>query len=357
LLTRLLSEETRRQRLNPVETVTSLMRQPYSLPGPTIELLFAVAAWHHRNRLAFYRLGESSATPLDSARIHELARYPAKWRVEHFEVPPEEYSFLEELMRLIKSEGSMNPTRSLLEETASRLFSWFDRLPRTNLQLSYHRVPYAGPLIDLLQSEERRLEPRELLLERLPQALGCQPPVRWDEVGDTVLNRFENLRQQLEDAMSDSRRALHEGIRWIFADRVSAARKSTWPALIGRWYATLPQGTELGTDELKVMLSSFSTSFADEEEALNDLLTQLHYPRMETWDRDYADEILERIRQARIEMEWHEYLGMYTERRSAREKASAFIRRILLNAGLPPEDVAELLQSELEQAAWSVRSR
>lgn len=359
LLSRLFSDETRRQRLNPVETVTSLMRPPYSLPGPGVELLFAVAAWHYSNRLAFYRLGDSAPTPLDAARIHELARHPAKWRVEHFEVPPEQSAFLEELLRLIKSDSGMNPARSLIEEAASRLLTWFDRLPRTNLKLSYHRTPYAGALIDLLQNPEHRIHSRELLLERLPQALGCQAPVRWDEVGDTVLNRFENLRQALEDAMAESRRQLHEGIRWIFADRVSAARKSSWPALISRWYASVPASSrnDPGTDELKLMLSAFSSTSTDEEESLDDLMHQLNYPAMETWDRDYADEILERIRQARIEMEWQEYLGMYTERRSAREKASAFIRRILLNAGLPAEDVAELLQSELEQAAWSVRSR
>ncbi len=359
LLSRLLSDETRRQRLNPAETVTALMRPPFSLPGPTVELLFAVAAWHYRHRLAFYRLGDSSATPLDAPRIHELARHPAKWRVEHFEVPPEEHSFLEELLRLIKSDASMNPARSLIEEASSRLLTWFDRLPRTNLKLSYHRTPYAGALIDLLQNPERRGNPRELLLERLPQALGCPPPVRWDEAGDTVLNRFENLRLALEEAMAESRRTLHEGIRWIFADRVSAARKSSWPALISRWHATLPAAVrnDPGTDELKLILSAFSSTSVDEEESLDDLLHQLNYPAMETWDRDYADEILERIRLARIEMEWQEYLGMYTERRSAREKASGFIRKILLNAGLPAEDVAELLQSELEQAAWSVRSR
>lgn len=359
LLSRLLSDETRRQRLNPVETVTALMRPPYSLPGPTVELLFAVAAWHYHHRLAFYRLGESAPTPLDSARIHELARHPAKWRVEHFEVPPEQYGFLEELLRLIKSDTGVNPAHSLIEEASRRLLAWFDRLPRTNLKLSYHRTPYAAALIDLLQNPERRQNPRELLLERLPQALGCPPPVRWDEVGDTVLNRFETLRSVLDDAMAESRRTLHEGIRWIFADRVSAARNTTWTALISRWHATLPQSArnDPGTDELKLMLSAFSSTSTDEEEALNDLLHQLNYPAMDTWDRDYADEILERIRQARIEMEWQEYLGMYTERRSAREKASHFIRRILSNAGLPPEDVAELLQSELEQAAWSVRSR
>ncbi len=359
LLSRLLSEENCRQRLNPVDTVTALMRPPHSLPGPTVELLFGVAAWYWRDRLAFYRLGESAPTPMDGARIHELARHPAKWRVEHFEVPPEEQGFLEELLRLLKPEGPVSPDGSALQETADLLLSWFDRLPPTNLKLAYHRTPYASSLIDLLHQRERPPHPRRLLLQLLPAALGFPAPVRWEEAANTVLNRFENLRQVLEEAMLESRRQLHEGIRWIFADRVSLARQSTWPTLISRWYQTLPASvrSEPGNDELKLMLAAFSNASADEEESLDDLLHELGYPPMSTWDRDYADEVLERIRLARIEMEWQDYLGMYTEQRSAREKASGFIRRVLLNAGLPPEDVAELLQSELEQAAWSVRSR
>ncbi|MEW6282114.1 MAG: hypothetical protein AB1758_26145, partial [Candidatus Eremiobacterota bacterium] len=358
LIQHLLNPELRRQRLNPADAIATLMRPPFSLPAATVELLLAVVAWEWRDRLALYRLGVTESTPVDWPTLYELARQPGRWRLEHFEVPALEHQFLEELCRLIRPDAGPEGSASLVDEAFRLLTEWFDRLPAPQQKLAYHRSPTAGALIDLLQDPEEREEPRILLLDHLPQTLGCFPPIRWDEVGDTVLNRFETTRQALEEAVAETRHHLNDGIRWIFADRVAAARRTPWTALVSKWHSNLPESvrTDPGGDELKILLSAFSSAPSDEDEALDDLLHQLGYPDLDHWEQDFTDEILERIRQARLEMEWQDFGGMYRRQSSPREMALSLIRKVLQHSGLPAEDVAELLQSELEQAAWSIRA-
>src|SRR5690606_33662523 len=91
---------------------------------------------------------------------------------------------------------------------------------------------------------------------------------------------------------------------------------------------------------------------ADEEETLDDLLIELGYPPTASWTRDYTAEIIERVRLARSEMDYADFLGFYPVAPHLRAATAVeLIRRMLNRSELGVRELEEVLQGELEQVA------
>jgi len=320
-----------------------LAAPPYSLPAATRELLLAVVCWRHQGAL---RINGRAPRARD---LMEVVADPGRVRLDYLPLDPELSPFLAGLSHELDPGWQPVEGVSPWRPAARRLLDWFATLSPQSLILGRERTPFNATLIDLLQ-REGSWEGRErvLLEQELPAALGK----RGEEPWNAILERFRLVRRSLARAVPATRELLHLGLRQVFASTAPGDEERGWPGLIAAWYSRLPRTVrdEPQDDVLKAFLGACID--ADEDETLDDLLIELGYPPTASWTRDYTPEIVERVRLARSEMDYADFLGFYPVAPHLRAATAVeLIRRMLNRSGLGLQELEEVLQGELEQVA------
>ncbi len=78
----------------------------------------------------------------------------------------------------------------------------------------------------------------------------------------------------------------------------------------------------------------------------------LGHPPCEQWRHDRSLEILEVFRALREEVEWGAYRTLKFEQPDPEASVRSLVQPVLKRAGLPEEELEDLLVAELEQADW-----
>lgn len=329
-----------RQLTHPGPALRTLAAPPYSLPLATRELLLAVACWRHQGALRL-----EGRTP-NARELMEVVADPERWRLEHVPLDPELAPYLSGLANELEPGWHPMEGVSPWRPVARRLLDWFASLSPQSLILGRERTPFNAPLIDLLGHHEGH--ERALLETELPAALGRDGSEPWN----VILERFRLVRRSLARAVPATRELLHLGLRQVFVSTAPGDEERGWPGLIAAWYSRLPRTVrdEPQDDVLKAFLGACVD--ADEDETLDDLLLELGYPATGKWTRDHTAEIVERVRLARAEMDYADFLGFYPVAPHLRaDTAVELIRRMLNRSELAVSDLEVVLQGELEQVA------
>lgn len=332
-----------RSGIDPGPVLATLAAPPYSLPAATRELLLAVVCWRHQGAL---RRAGQAPTARD---VMEIVAEPAQARLEYRPVDPELVPYLAGLAQDLDPGWQPVEGVSPWRPAARRLVDWFSTLSPQSLILGRERTPFNAALIDLMQRPgQGEGNERALLEDELPAALGRTG----DEPWGVILERFRLVRRSLARALPATRGLIHLGLRQVFASTAPGDEERGWPGLIAAWYSRLPRSVrdEPQDDVLKAFLGACVD--ADEDETLDDLLGELGYPHTSSWTRDYTPEIIERVRLARSEMDYADFLGFYPVAPHLRAATAVeLIRRMLNRSELGVQELEEVLQGELEQVA------
>jgi hypothetical protein len=281
------------------------------------------------------------------ADLMRLVAEPERWRLDYLPIEPEQLDYLTGLARELEPGYQPVPGVSPWRAAARRLLDWFGSLSPQSLTLGRDRTPFNAALIDGLRRNWEG-EERALLESALPAALGRSAAEPWP----VILERYRMARRSLARSVPATRELLHLGLRQIFVSTEPHDQNRGWPGLIGAWYSRLPRAVrdEPQEDALKLLLGACVD--AEEDESLDDLLVELGYPPTTAWTRDYTTEILERVRLARAEMDYADFMGFYPVAPHLRAATAVeLIRRMLWRSELGLAELEEVLQGELEQVA------
>lgn len=343
-----------------LDLVAPLLEPPHSLTPATVELLLAALFWKWPRELGLRRNWQRAQVEgrpelleevVPSAEaLFEMVSAPEDWVVLFVDAEPSQKSFLEGILEnLPRKPGA---TSSLWTAAGEALLAWFEALP-TAARWHAQVDPSFKPVCDLLADSASAEDLRELLEVRLPRALGAPPVFSWQAESEDMLEELIGLCRTLEGLVEARLARLGVGLAEVFAAHAGGDEALEWPARARRWLEGVAEepGRTFWREELRV-LGEQVREVDDPIQAATGLLQALGHPPCEQWRHDRSLEILEVFRALREEVEWGAYRTLKFEQPDPEASVRSLVQPVLKRAGLPEEELEDLLVAELEQADW-----
>ncbi|MGM9992263.1 MAG: hypothetical protein ACI376_05370 [Candidatus Bruticola sp.] len=342
------------------KVVKTLTSAPYGFTPALIELLLALAFWQFRDYLVLHknlirsRLEHSNEelqeVPLSAKVLFDLVSDPSDWEITFTDCTPEQLVYLHGLAALssVNAEGE----RSMWRIAGKSLLAFYKGLSVSSRSAGASGDEEVEKLRTLLEQNSGEIYTRyRVLLEvSIPEVLGFGANFDWATDASKLLNRLKNMLHVLEDIPHQRAASLCSALHSVFASHEGGDDSSSWYSCASAWYssnASLFEGNQKWAEELKSLAAVAECT--NDNEALKVLLHSLDYLPVEEWKTDSNNEIIERFRAMRQDIEWGSYRSSCV---LPSETAAAYgiIKSVLCSAS--PQDLEAFLGTELEWAVW-----
>ncbi|MGM9998126.1 MAG: AAA family ATPase [Candidatus Bruticola sp.] len=342
------------------KVVKTLTGAPYGFTPALIELLLALAFWQFHDYLVLHknlikaRLEHSNEAleevSLNAKVLFDLVSNPSDWEMTFTDCTPEQLPYLQGITKLspVNAEGE----KSMWVIAGKSLLAFYNGLSVSSRSAGASGHETAEKLRALLEKTGNETYPRyrPFLEVAIPEVLGFGSDFNWSDGADKLLNTLREVLHILEDIPHHRSLSLCSALRSIFASHEGGDESSTWSLCASTWYnsnASLFEGNSKWAEELRAL--SEIAECTDADEALNMLLCSLGYLPIEEWKTYSGNEIIERFRAMRQDIEWGSYRSSCV---LPSETAAAYgtIKSVLCSA--PLQNLESFLGAELEWASW-----
>ncbi len=357
---KLLGESGQERMVPAQELIHPLLEPPFSLTPAMIELLLATVLWKWPRELTLRRNWQRAQiegrpelleeVPVSAEALFEMVSAPQDWVFVFMDVEPAQKVFLEGILEALGRKPE--PATSLWVSAGQALLTWSEALPEASRWYA-RQDPACRAVFELLAEPKAAEDLRELLAVRLPRALGAPPVFSWQAECEELLEELVGFCRTLEGVVEARVARLGVGLAEVFAAHAGGDENLEWPGRVRRWLAGVAEepGRTLWSEELR-LLGEQVQEHDEPVQAAMALLRSLGHPPCEEWRHDPSLEVLEIFRALREEVEWGAYRALQVEQSEPEEAVRGLLQPVLKRAGLPEEELEELLVAELELADW-----